>query len=150
MTPAQLSLQPLVWVQTFSMEVYGEPVPKARPRVVTIHGHARAFTPAKSRKYQERVAKAAKESQEYPDAALDEPLRAEILLVFQKPPSRGRANHMDRKPDIDNVIKNILDGLNDAGVIRNDSRIVELTARKEYGDDPRAEVKLFRLEVGET
>ena len=54
---------------------------------------------------------------------------------------------MDRKPDLDNVVKAILDGLANGGAIRTDSRVVEIHARKEYGDLPETRVKLFTLEM---
>lgn len=41
----------------------------------------------------------------------------------------------DKKPDIDNIIKAILDGLNKTMFI-DDKQIVELSVKKQYGETP--------------
>jgi Holliday junction resolvase RusA-like endonuclease len=48
------------------------------------------------------------------------------------------------KPDIDNLVKAILDALNGGIAYEDDKQIVELTAVKLYGD-PRTEIMLEEL-----
>lgn len=42
------------------------------------------------------------------------------------------------KPDLDKLVRGLLDGITQAGVWRDDSRVVEIRACKEYGDHPGA------------
>ncbi len=120
----------------------GIPAGKGRPRV-TRRGHA--FTPAKTMAYEGLIAHYALRGTGRIELPFDRPLRAEIVAVFQRPASRKKAAHMDRKPDLDNIVKSVLDGLSNAGIIRNDSRVVEIHARKEYGDMPETRVRLTDL-----
>ena len=48
------------------------------------------------------------------------------------------------KPDLDNVAKAILDGLN-AVAFEDDSQIVGLQITKSYGERPRAEIQISDL-----
>lgn len=42
------------------------------------------------------------------------------------------------RPDLDKYIRAVLDALTDAGVWKDDSQVVELSARKQYEGDPGA------------
>lgn len=69
-------------------------------------------------------------------APLDGPLSVELLFVFPRPKNRiwktkpmPREPH-DKKPDLDNLAKSVLDALNQIAW-RDDSQIVRLTATKQ-------------------
>nr|WP_238554466.1 RusA family crossover junction endodeoxyribonuclease [Geomicrobium sp. JCM 19038] len=48
------------------------------------------------------------------------------------------------KPDVDNYVKGIKDGL--SGIIwQDDKQVVDLTVRKWYSDEPRAEVRVKEI-----
>ena len=50
---------------------------------------------------------------------------------------------MDKKPDIDNLIKFALDALQGKeGYIVDDSQVVRIYAEKLYSDDPRTEIMI--------
>ena len=49
-----------------------------------------------------------------------------------------------KKPDIDNVIKAILDGLNEVAY-KDDAQVVNVSASKYYSDEPRVEVIVSRI-----
>ena len=76
----------------------------------------------------------------FPEAQV--PVMAKMLFVFEKPKSVKR-DQMSVKPDLDHLIRSVGDLLTQAGLIVDDSQIVEIAARKEYGDNPRTEVTLF-------
>ena len=128
--------------------IEGEPVAQGRPRFSTINGHARVYDPAKSRNYKKLVQSVAKRH-------VSEPLDREIRLVIDVyksiPKSFTKKKHLEAvegrirpitKPDIDNYIKGILDGLN--GVVWiDDNRIVSLTVNKFYSEHPRVEVEII-------
>ena len=46
-----------------------------------------------------------------------------------------------KKPDIDNVVKAVLDALNGVAY-RDDTQVVELHVRKSYSEKPRVEVSI--------
>ena len=50
-----------------------------------------------------------------------------------------------RRPDLDNVIKIILDGLNQSGIWNDDRQVAELTARAVYCNDHRVVVVVHQL-----
>lgn len=52
----------------------------------------------------------------------------------------------DKKPDIDNIAKAVLDALNEVAY-RDDTQVVELQMRKKYSDRPRLEICIEELEV---
>lgn len=52
----------------------------------------------------------------------------------------------DKKPDIDNIAKAVLDALNEVAY-RDDAQVVELQMRKKYSDRPRLEICIEELEV---
>ena len=49
------------------------------------------------------------------------------------------------KPDIDNVIKAVLDALNGIAY-KDDARVVELEARKVYGNEPGVAVEIHAVD----
>lgn len=51
-----------------------------------------------------------------------------------------------KKPDIDNVVKAVLDALNKVAY-RDDNQVVELQIRKQYSERPRLEICIEELEV---
>lgn len=52
----------------------------------------------------------------------------------------------DKKPDIDNIAKAVLDALNEVAY-RDDTQVVELQMRKKYSDRPRLEICIEKLEA---
>lgn len=69
---------------------------------------------------------------------IDEPCWVEVVAWHSRPKRlRRRADPRDklpavRKPDVDNVAKLVLDALVKAGVLRDDTVVVELVARRWY------------------
>ena len=135
--------------------VLGEPCGKGRPRFNRASG--RVFTPAKTRAW-EQTAAAEFAYQHGLHQPFNAPLAAVIVAVFARPKGldcshkrqpcscaddwRGRQPHIG-KPDLDNIAKAVGDALQFGGVVADDSRIVEMMARKTYGavgEQPRVEV----------
>lgn len=115
-------------------EIEGKPVGKGRPRFW--NGHA--VTPQATRDYEKRVALAYKEC----NLPLfeTEPLEVEIIAKYPIPKQTRKADRelmMERKiiptkkPDIDNIAKIILDGLNGVAYT-DDNQVCRLSVRKEY------------------
>lgn len=49
-----------------------------------------------------------------------------------------------KKPDIDNIVKAVLDALNKVAY-RDDTQVVELQVRKQYSERPRLEICLEKV-----
>ena len=127
----------------------GEPQGKGRARVGTIGGHARMFTPAKTVAYEGLIAHAAALVMAG-RPPLAEPVRMEIDIVCTVPASWSGKKRMQalagairpaKKPDADNVIKAVCDGMN--GVVWvDDVQAVEGGWRKVYGATPGVHVRV--------
>lgn len=82
----------------------------------------------------------------YPNPAA---LAVDITLLFPKPKSAPKTRQIlpitRSSGDIDKQARNILDALVDAGVMRDDSQVIDLTVRKRYcpeGGTPGAHVEV--------
>ena len=129
--------------------VDGTAVPKQRPRVTR---GGQAYTPKKTRDYEERVRKAFLSSYRgfMPAFEGDVPVRACIEIVQQIPKSwsnsktlraeRGEIAPVSRNGDLDNIAKSILDALN-GYVYKDDAQVTTLMITKRYGADPYAVVR---------
>lgn len=132
-----------------SFTVHGTAVPKQRPRI----SGRRAYTPKRTKDYEERVLEAFRSSYQgfYPAFGKDAPVRVGISVIQEIPKSwskkkraqaeSGEICPLSRNGDIDNIAKSILDALN-GFAYEDDCQVVRLTVSKEYGADARAEVWL--------
>lgn len=133
----------------WSLFIPGEAVAKARPKLGTVNSHAMAFTPAKTRRYEDIVRLTAVREWKRPLLA-GVPVRLRATFVRGVPASwprkkreaaiAGMAGPIS-KPDLDNLVKSITDGLNGV-VYLDDALIVETTAAKVYGAEPGVTVTL--------
>ena len=127
--------------------VYGEPVPKGRPRFSTRGKFPVAYTPEKTKNYEFEVAMMAKAAMGA-SKPLQGALEAFIYVTFPIPPSYSKKRTQDclsdtekhtKRPDLDNVIKCVIDGM-DKIVFLNDSQITSIYSTKVYGQVGKVEV----------
>lgn len=133
----------------------GEPVGKARPRVVRQGNRVHAYTPKKTAEYEQRVR----------DAYLaaggthhgKQPIVMNIIAEFGIPKSASKATRQKMlnaeilpiKPsDADNLGKIILDGIQGVAY-DNDSCVVQLSVLKIYSEEPKVIVEVTEF-GGET
>ena len=130
--------------------VTGKPVGKGRPRASTRGGFVRMYTDAKTLGYEAAIADEAKLAMGQLEP-FDTPVQMQVSCYNQIPKSwpkkmKQEANDDERfpnvKPDLDNVVKAILDALNGV-VYRDDAQVINLVATKRYSTDPRVEVYIF-------
>lgn len=132
--------------------VPGVPQGKGRARVGKIGGHARMFTQAKTAAYEGLVAHMAHEAMR--GAPLIEgACMVELDITVPVPASWSKKKtsaalagqvYPTTKPDKDNVIKAIYDGMN--GVVwRDDVQAVDGVQRKRYGAVPCVRVRVALL-----
>ena len=130
--------------------VPGEPKGKARPRTVQIAGHASTYTPKETVMYENLV------RLYYQQAArglrLSGPIQAEIVSYLSVPKStskKKRALMLDiktlcqKKPDVDNLAKIVLDSLNKIAY-DDDAQVCRLLVEKRYGGDPSSACQIER------
>jgi Holliday junction resolvase RusA-like endonuclease len=124
--------------EPISLLIDGEPVAKARPRM-TRRGHV--YTPARTAAYERMIGQLAALKMRG-KAPLQGAVRVELLVELALPQSWSRAKQLAAiageimpasRPDIDNFVKAALDVIN-AIVIADDAQIVELHARKRFGE----------------
>lgn len=139
----------------YHVYVPGDPQGKLRPRAAMVRGHAMVYTPKTTANYENLVRMAFLER--YQDCEpLSGPLEVEIIFNFAPPksaywPVNKKHNGELRDgwlckphtstPDIDNLIKSILDGLNGVA-FKDDSQIWRVTASKTYNARPGVHVRI--------
>lgn len=129
-----------------SLKFLGEPVAKGRPKISSFGGHARAFTPAKT-----RHAEADLRAQLTPQlpagwVPMSNPIKATVIFSRHRPTSDKRRLHPHTIPDLDNYLKLLWDALNSTAFV-DDALIVEIHARKVFSETPSIEVELEELEA---
>lgn len=138
-------------VLTFSMS--GTPRAKGRPRTTVRGGFATVYTDAKTKKYEASVADLSRKAmREKPpiSGAISVSLRFRMPIPKSetKPVkaamAAGEVPHTS-KPDIDNLQKAILDGMNGI-VFVDDSQIVRSFTTKVYSETPGVDVRVEALE----
>ncbi len=134
-----------------SLTIFGEPKGKGRPRF-TKSGNT--YTPKETSEYEALVAMAykSKSKGEYFDKGV--PLRMVIAAYYGIPKSVGKREsgqmvsgeiRPQKKPDLDNVIKIIMDALNGVAY-HDDAQVVSVQAHKFYSLHPRVEVTVGRID----
>jgi Holliday junction resolvase RusA-like endonuclease len=131
----------------------GKPVAKGRPFFSTKGGKFRAFTPKATASYENLVKTLAQKKFKKP---LDGPLRLSMHFLMPRPKymvwktKPMPRQYCDKRPDLDNCIKSIKDGLNGIA-FTDDAQIAELTAIKEYhagGEGPQTIIEIERVPHG--
>ncbi len=111
----------------YKIVIPGRPVPKGRPRFSKGH----AYTPEKTRMYEELVGWKAKQ-------VIKSPLRKNIavyITIYASSKIQG---------DLDNYAKSILDGMNGVAYI-DDKQISYLTIQRLKGEQEMVEIEIEEL-----
>jgi Holliday junction resolvase RusA-like endonuclease len=120
--------------------IHGKPFGKQRPRATRM---GRVYTPAETVRFETHVAQVAAEN--FP-APFTGPVRITVRAEFEPAPSwpkKKQAEFLGRghtqKPDLDNVVKAISDGLNRVA-FADDSQIAEMIVQKRWGPEAKTVV----------
>jgi Holliday junction resolvase RusA-like endonuclease len=114
--------------------VMGQPIPLARPRVVRNGRHIHTYIPEASVNYQELIAYNAKNASK---ETFTGPLALQLEFFRLG----------DRRCDLDNLVKNAMDGLTVGRIWENDNQVEHLIAKIQYASDsPRTNVTLYKLD----
>ncbi len=129
------------WV---TFEVEGKPVPKARARVVTKGKRRFAFTPKKVKEWETIVKKEAEKHFEMPFAL---PVMVSLTFYLHRPKTRRLDFWVSTTPDLDNLEKSVLDGLNEVAYT-DDKLVVMKSSSKRYVTDgvPRVRITVASIQ----
>lgn len=106
----------------YSIEINTRPIPKQRPRLSKFS----VYTPKKTKTFENLIAYEWKNK--YKGLILKGAVKLDLVFVFKKAKTCKKTLHTQR-PDIDNLLKSILDGLNKVAFI-DDCQVVELNSKK--------------------
>ena len=120
--------------------ILGDPRPQGRPRFARMGKFVKAYDPKDSRDYKQTLA--AQIAAQNPEYVADRAICLECEFIFARPKTLPKkVQDHTRKPDIDNLVKSFLDAA--TGILwRDDTQIVSISARKDYGDVPQIRVKV--------
>ena len=137
-------------LQTMRFEVAGEVIGKGRPRFTR---SGRTYTPKKTLDYERAIKRAYLNKYTY---LSKRSIRIKICAYLEVAKSHSKvkkqkmlANELQctKKPDVDNIVKVVLDALNKVAY-RDDTQVVELVAIKRWSNESR--LKVIIEEIGET
>jgi len=137
--------------ERFTIVYPGKPVGKGRPRFNKATGHVR--TPQKTKDWEEgfswKAVVAAKRAGW--DLSYGGPVGVDVVAVFDRPQRHREYARAWRQgtPDGDNVLKAVADALQKAGIVKNDTQIVDWRVRCVYGaegETAHLEVCVYRAE----
>ncbi len=132
--------------------VTGNPVGKGRPRATSRGGFVRMYTDAKTLGFEAAVADEARIAMSNFEL-FDTPMQLQLSAYYPIPKSWSKKKRQlavdgeiypQVKPDLDNVMKAVLDALNGV-VYADDSQVINLVATKRYSTDPRVEVYVHEV-----
>ncbi len=117
--------------------VKGIPVPQARPRTFLhrISGRYVTMNPKKTEAWKRSVY--AQAFQHRPRAPLEGPVHLALEFFLMKPRGEGGRDGAwaTQRPDLDNLMKAVMDSLVSAGFFKDDALVVSLEAYKRYAMD---------------
>lgn len=142
---------------------YGLPGPQGSKRFVGRSATGRGImveSSAKVKPWRQDVRFSALQAAEAAALAgpIEGPLRVSMTFTLPKPASapKRRTTWPDRKPDLSKLIRSTEDAITDAGLWRDDARVVECIAAKRYPnegadalDRPGVVVKVWRVDLPE-
>lgn len=131
----------------YEFEMLGSIQGKARPRMNTRTG--RAYTPTKTKLYEYSLRQWF--LMNYPNfKPIEGRIKVSIIAYFEVPKSTSKkkaaemlSNNISptKKPDIDNIIKIVLDGMNKFA-FKDDTQITKLEVEKIYGIEEKLQIKI--------
>ena len=137
-------------------KVLGEPKGKQRPRLCKIRGRSIVYTPKQTTEYEQKIRASCKRlmSEKFPQGI---PLEIKITALFSIPKKFNKEQREKsingellptKKPDGDNVIKIVLDALNDTAYF-DDSQVFGINFFKRYGEKAQIIIEIKEIKTWE-
>ena len=137
---------------TVAFVIPGTPVGKGRPKFARRGNFVTTYTPEKTATYENLVKVKAEQAMDG-RPMIDGPVEVSIRLIVTPPASWSQKKQREAlegrifptsKPDIDNVLKGIMDACNEI-VFKDDKQAVDVRVVKRYGQVARAAVEVRPL-----
>lgn len=134
--------------------VYGTPKGKGRPRFRKMGKFVQTYTDEQTTNYENLVRLSYVNSgcKSYLEDTKPLIMELDVYLEIPKNVSKKKLEKMinneelpTKKPDLDNIVKSIWDGLNKVAY-SDDKQITTLIANKYYSLEPRVKIKIFSKE----
>lgn len=122
----------------YSIIINTRPVPKQRPRLSKFA----VYTPKKTTDYENLIAYEWKKK--FKNLILKGAVKLDLLFCFKKAKTCKKTFHTQR-PDIDNLEKAVLDGLNKVAFV-DDCQIIELNSKKVFFGTDAVLIEITELE----
>lgn len=135
-------------------EVPGEPRGKGRPRFSNRGGFVKTYTPKETAAYENLVRLTYREKCDHVAFEQGVAVDLRVIAYMQIPTSASKKKRAQmqsgeirptKRPDSDNILKAILDGLNGVAY-HDDAQIVDMQIRRFYSDNPRLVVIIQSIE----
>jgi Holliday junction resolvase RusA-like endonuclease len=127
--------------ELLSVRLNLEPIAKARPRHTR---SGRVYTPASTATYERAIALLLAHHRPIEGA-----VSLDVVFVCKRPKTTRTAGRQLKttKPDVDNLLKSLLDGLNGC-LFHDDAQVVEVRAVKlvaSADEEPHIDLKIFQM-----
>ena len=140
----------MIGKESIYFSVPGEPFAKQRPRAARKGRYITIYTPRPTKEYEKKVIQNYRKR--YKDQEkLDGNLYVKIHAVFSIPKSTTKKERKiletgvphTKKPDVDNIGKVCLDGMNGV-VYEDDGSVYKLLIEKSYGSEARVDITVIK------
>lgn len=115
------------------IQIFTKPIPKARPRFNMKSG--RTYTPRTTQDFESHISN---EARKVFDKPFEGAVEMRLIFNFVKAKSNRKTLHTQR-PDIDNLIKGVMDGLNKIAFV-DDCQVVYLVCSKKFAEKESVEI----------
>jgi Holliday junction resolvase RusA-like endonuclease len=135
------------------------PIPKGRPKFRRAGAGVIAYTPKTTREYEAEIRR---QCSRWTNHLIDGPVCMKVVFYLPIPKSWSKKNKElaragqilpTKKPDFDNLVKALVDGLipskgdpSNPGLLRDDNQITDFAMRKRYSDRPGIRLQLSTLD----
>lgn len=152
MSTIQCSLADVQDYKKMCFEVPGEVVGKGRPRFTTRGGYVKTYSPKKTIDYERSIKRAY--TKKYKNFVSDKAIRISVYIYIKPAESISKKKKTcflnneylpTKKPDVDNIIKCVLDALNKVAY-HDDTQVVEQAVKKRFGE--KEKILVFIEEIG--
>ena len=137
---------------TCDFVVEGKPTGKGRPRFKRVGNFVQTYTPANTAENDKLVRL---KFQNAGGVITENPVKVEIVAFFTPPKSTRKRDRVEmlanrilpeKKPDVDNIAKIILDALNGIAY-KDDSQVVDLSVKKCFAAEARVYVHIEEIDM---
>lgn len=138
----------MTWPEELEFWVDGTPIPQGSKGARTVRGKAHLFDT--NAKHLHPWRKHVTETARGQDVQFGSTPVSVALDFYFEPPLKPKFPAHAVKPDADKLTRAILDSLTNAEVFKDDCLATRLIVEKHYGDYPGVNIRVRRLDMGET